>query len=879
MRHLLPYLFLLLPTLTFSQGSWNPPGADLSFPRTLLKAADIPAVQARLSEPRMYALYSFLWNDAFNWPLPVAFTNDPTRRKAAYITKDIGFILLLDRKPAGGGLLDTLTNAERDTLFSRAVYLLDNMNNAVENFPTADPYLWRSNELTNFLCGYDLLLGAGFSPALLSTARSKLVTYATNLHAQATISFFGFSFFGNYQNNHGIRTASALALAGIVLNDHTSSDPNAQPNRWIQTGLWNVDNIMWQSGNRQSDTSGVAGYAEGPHYLRFGIKHFFVMARALHHFIPDGMLTVQYDVSTRTIRHPWHDAHYDLLWEWVMRIRMPDGRMPALEDSFVDLGFPEVALFEKPQFLAPLFYSRLHPLQTSNDRENLMSSTDDMIPDYLAALTDPAPMEGETFYANELSGDLVFRSGWDSNAVYLHANARNGRARVNAKGHNQGDASSFLLYYHGHVMALDPGYLKYDRRAEVGNAQNHNLVLVDGNGPLIGSVANANDEDAFLENAFTLPSADAATVRTRYGSVDDISRHFTFVRGSYFILCDDIEAGSYHQYEWLLQGAGLAGNSPAEGTFIDDLANNRATWQHDSVHFTTVIRSYLPVDSFTTSVRMHELVYDSAAPHTALSAHLLADDARYLVMMLPWVNDSPAVELTGIPGAAALLHRDGSFVDFALVQPDGQTTPLPALASGLANEMNITAGLLVWSEDTTGVFQFFRTVAALDLNAGGTQWMSNNVPMAMAWQKQDANTWVGACGDTGTSQLHIDFVPGAVLGAGVLSWSYNAAMQQVVIQFDGPGSFIVTTDSLLNVQPGVNAQPHWKVYPNPAQDFIQVNCQTEWQPHEWTLCTPNGAVMRRFPGSWKTLPLADVPAGIYILSAGELGGKWVLVDK
>ncbi len=61
-NHLLSHLtallfFLFSASLLSAQGSWNPPGADFSHPRTLLKTQEIPAAQAYLSHPDIYPLY------------------------------------------------------------------------------------------------------------------------------------------------------------------------------------------------------------------------------------------------------------------------------------------------------------------------------------------------------------------------------------------------------------------------------------------------------------------------------------------------------------------------------------------------------------------------------------------------------------------------------------------------------------------------------------------------------------------------------------------------------------------------------------------------------------------------------------------------------
>lgn len=54
-------------------------------------------------------------------------------------------------------------------------------------------------------------------------------------------------------------------------------------------------------------------------------------------------------------------------------------------------------------------------------------------------------------------------------------------------------------------MFLDAGYVQYSRRQEVGNAQNHNMILVNEQGPPIGQPLTPGSADAFFINNFSLP--------------------------------------------------------------------------------------------------------------------------------------------------------------------------------------------------------------------------------------------------------------------------------------------------------------------------------------------------------------------------------------
>ncbi|WP_151088923.1 heparinase II/III domain-containing protein [Hymenobacter baengnokdamensis] len=560
-------------------GSWLPAGADLSYPRTLLKASELASVRASLAAGSAQALYTGLYGDVQGSP-----TSDNTstsgRRSRATFAKNAAFVVLMGRQPAG----DTLAPAQRTALAATTQGLLESINTNVEVFATwsgTTPYTewqWRSKELIDYLIAYDLLRGAGIAAQTLSASQAQLQAFAGNLYKQSTTPLGPYSFYGQVKNNHTLMTAAALGMAAIVLNQASSSDPTQQPVNWAGAGLYNIDNVLWRDAQRQSDSTQVAGYAEGPYYCKYALLNCLPLFRAMGHFLPDGRQPYTFGTSTHAIRNPYFDPKYALLYEWLTAIMLPDGRLPALEDSYVDMAMPELALTGQARYVQPLALSKLTGSPLNSLTAQLRDITVDMRAAYLAAALVPAPPAHSTLTSLPASGNLLFRSGNDSLASYLHLYGRGGLAQANSGGHSQGDASSFLLYAYGQELALDPGYLSYDRRAEVGQAGNHNLVLVDGAGPAIGTPGAGSPTMSTVQHPLQTAQLAYGEVQTTYQGAS-IVRKALFVRNSYYLLADAVSATAPHTYTWQLHGAGLAGGSAATGTFADSLATHEGTWQ------------------------------------------------------------------------------------------------------------------------------------------------------------------------------------------------------------------------------------------------------------------------------------------------------------
>src|SRR5262249_3987544 len=138
----------------------------------------------------------------------------------------------------------------------------------------------------------------------------------------------------------------------------------------------------------------------------------------------------------------------------------------------------------------------------------------------------------------------------------------------------------FLLHAFGERLLLDPGYLDFGNRGLVNRPQDHNLILVDGAGPvdyLTGSVAWRGkagrppvDGNAMLSSTFATSLLDAATVTSRYGPprarAAEVERRFLFADDHYLVVADDVIGPSHpvRAYTWLVHGNG---GETSGGTF------------------------------------------------------------------------------------------------------------------------------------------------------------------------------------------------------------------------------------------------------------------------------------------------------------------------
>jgi len=142
------------------------------------------------------------------------------------------------------------------------------------------------------------------------------------------------------------------------------------------------------------------------------------------------------------------------------------------------------------------------------------------------------------------SGQLVMRSGWDTDDLYLLMDAG-----PFGYGHQHEDALSIVVYAHGRYHLVDPGNYAYDSsqwRKYVLSTRAHNTVMVDG----LEQHRRGRPREQYVV-AKPLPNKWASTERFDYaaGRYDDgygdnnevrvsHARHVFFVKPEYWIVTD-----------------------------------------------------------------------------------------------------------------------------------------------------------------------------------------------------------------------------------------------------------------------------------------------------------------------------------------------------
>ncbi|WP_426492417.1 heparinase II/III domain-containing protein [Hymenobacter sp. 102] len=774
-------------------GAWWPAVAHPTHPRTLLTPDQLPQVRASLRAPTAGGLYRGLWAGTQAAP-PTDNTSASGRRARATFAKNAAFVVLLDRQPAADSL-GPLPATTRAAQMQQVTQLLETLNPAVEPFAsfsgtTYTEWQWRSKELIDYLIAYDLLRGAGMPDTALTMARQQVQTFAGNLYRESNKPFMGLYFYRQIKNNHTLMTAAALGMAAVVLNEASSSDSNLQPTNWANTALFHLDNVLWMDAQRQSDPVAVAGYAEGPYYFKYAFLNCLPFIRALGHFAPGASFSCTYNGTTRTIPNPYSDPRYARLYQWAAAITMPDGRLPALEDSYVDMAMPELALTGQARFTPTLALSKLSTSQLNTLQAQLRDATVDMRAAYLAALPVPTAAGGASLTHLPQSGNLIFRSGADSLAMYFHLYGKSGPAQDNSGGHSQADASSFILQAQGQLLALDAGYLSYARRSDVGQATNHNLVLVDGAGPTIGTSGAANDAAATLPLAFATPGLAFGEVRTAYRNAT-ITRKALLVRNRYVLLADFAASSTPRTYTWQLHGYGLEGGNAATGVFQENFGQQQATWNKNGVQLLAHVATPGPA-TFGKATSVHELTYNTTENHTVLLVESPAvARTQFLTALYPSAAAPAATSFvtrsttaTAALSASSSGYQDAAFTQADTVQSTLTTLPKPLTADGLLTFLAI---------DSAGQ----ATQTLLDqgtlLRYGPDTLLHTTRRATASWQVLGDGRYAGYVSRATTLVVPMAQMPAQVQGSALDGYTYNARTHQLSIRLRDASDVSVQT--------------------------------------------------------------------------------------
>ena len=519
-----------------------------------------------------------------------------------------------------------------------------------------------AGEIVQWTGAFDTLLGAGYD---FGGADQAIAANLIGLTSELYRNFSDPPTAGNvanlHQNNHRSKSGVAMATGAVVLAEYVDpadADPSHDPEAWWDYGITQVDEVL-----RHMLVTGDGAYAEGTHYQRFTTESIAPFVGMWERLLGDGSWTTG---TGRVVPALQHTPQFARTQDWMVAMTLPDGTLAPIDDANTQ---------------GAQHFGALPPLPRSDDYAwrwatatppYAQEGTIDLAVDSIVAYDDgrdPSPPEGSPTSFWYEGGNAVFRSDWSRDATLVIAEGEGltasefGRDATGEgrwpESHEHMEPGSFLLHARGEALVLDPGYLSFGEHGIVKEPSDHNMVLVDGEGPrdpLLGSLSWSADpfgpppQDGFASVHSTLDTArlDAATVTTRYGRYQTgrditLTRRFLFVDDRYLVIADEVTpqgAGGPVELDWVLNGNG---GGTSGGTFTPTEAGGVWTRPRARVESAQVTSAGTP--AFSTVVEEHEspaargqeLTHD--ARHAAVTA---AGTVRSLQVVLPSGTDGPA---------------------------------------------------------------------------------------------------------------------------------------------------------------------------------------------------------------------------------------------
>lgn len=733
-----------------AQAAWQPPGVDLTRPRVLYRAADHDRIQTRLArEPYRSVFVDLLARSAMADAVGLDDHTIPSARIKARAAKNLAFAYAIDRTVLDGQVVAfpslNARNAVGDRVRDLLVSMYPRSRIAVEP-PLGgwDRDINTSEELLQYATAYDTLLGAGYDfGSDAARIEENLVALAAELYDNYTNPGSA-SFYTNlHQNNHRSKSGAALVVAGIALAEHVAllgSDPRniRDPAAWIAYGLDQIDALM-----RYVLVTGDGAYAEGPFYFRYAAQNLLPFARAWDALV-GGRPWPAGDLEVPSL---WRHPLFSRSLRWMLDMTLPDGSLAPIDDGNPGRSFyfgataadaADAAAFAWRWAQAP------SPLETEGSV--------DLAADALVAYDDaivPAPPPGSptAFYFE--GGNAILRSDWSADAVQAvilgeHDTAsqfgrdRNGRG-VGPQSHEHADPGSFILHAFGERLAMDPGYLDFTSRGAVNKPRHHNLVLVDGEGPVDYLEASLRfrrrtvrppaDGHGTLFAALDTDVADAVGVVTRYGrpagNAAEIRRRFLMPDHAYLVVADRVAVPTDPPatLTWLLHGNG---GGDSGGAFDPQPLGGR--WTRPRARLDSAIALPATVPDFGTTEEVHEEAGNIRRTHTVLRASATGSSLQALQILYPSRVTAPPPEITrlDLPATAALRVHDpaGDRQTVAVFRPQGgtllrlapETTALQAITTDAAlvvvDARRDGALRLAWAEGATRIEYGALTITA-----------------------------------------------------------------------------------------------------------------------------------------------------------------------
>lgn len=673
---------------------WPPAQASLERPRTLGAGADLDQIRTKLADEPYRS-----WMRRMADRIRDGRAQDPDdhlrgpERVKANAARALAVFYMLDRELSDGEPLPFATPADREAVGAEAAQLLKGMytESRIAVPPPVggwDRDITTSEEIILWTSAYDTLLGAGYDLGEDDDAiiRANLLALTSALYENYRDPGTANGFPILHQNNHRSKVGCAFIAAAIVLAEHEPDPDDARavqyedPAGWAVYGFELLERILEYS---HITEDGV--YSEGPFYFRYTSQNLAPMARAWDAWVGGAPWTVEEGVSRIS---PLRDPRIIRASRWMLDVMLPDGSLAPHDDGNVGrrhyyglspLGDEDPAemywawgLARDSEYLAAPY-----PYPSDGNIE--------LAPDALFAFDDtvtPRAPQGSPTRIYEHGGVAALRSGWEQDDVVAVVLGEHDVAASFGRGpdgdpvfpdsHEHAEPASFMFYAYGERLLVDPGYLEFWRRLDVNKPQDHNMILVDGRGPVDYLEASTNwgtfapdlpppaDGMAYLSQSFDSAQADGVTVTTEYGAGEygapgsaTIERRFVFASNRYLVIADraiSTEPGQDHVFSWRFHGNGggadLPGDVPNEGTF--ERSGTEARWHRDNASVLVASVSPNGPMAYGEDTSFHEPGGRddngdiARSSHTAWNASREGSDVSVLSIVLPYRSGLPA---------------------------------------------------------------------------------------------------------------------------------------------------------------------------------------------------------------------------------------------
>jgi len=688
-----------------------------------------------------------------------------------------------------------------------------------------------------YAIAYDIIAGTGILDTL-----SEIDLYIRNEIAYKCHEFFFNPFVLFIPNNHQTRYYSALGMMALTIADYIGDA--GSPDDWYSFAIEKV-NAMFRGFQVDSDY----GYAEGPTYLRYGNEIFLPFSWTVSHLAPADDF--------------FSDGFFEQVFITNLALVMPDGTFPTLDDSWRQKSLSLLYLSSLDN--APLFYWQWWMNYDELESEGLsMLSNMLLIPAiciYDDSIVPRMPDFGPDIFFPE-AGYVVFRTNWTTDADYILMMCEHGIARNAGLMHEHPDQTSIIAASDGKMGIISGGYPGWDRRDISNRAEDHNLILVDGEGPPIATTFTRAGVDGWLYGWTDLENIGAIACSCSYCECN-FQRRLINIPNLCWFIADKVIGSDSHTFDHLVHAIG----SVDYGEILPDTAGmiiNLAGTQMKSFIYSTndsVSYSFEP-DSF--AMNWHHLV-----PSTVLNTETAGTTALFLWHLIPRSDREIEYNLWQCDGAIVrAIIADDDTVIAAIIEPDDTLPTSP-------DEFNF---------DTDGWFALFipdgdssLTIHIADgtyANLRENEIFNADTSVTITISFDFGNFLIrGHCENDAEiilSYLDNYSVDSVVVDSTTVDFSYD----NVSVSFDiaQESDFIVYLSPMEITEHSAQVKSYIEFFPNPFSNICKIHIPAGMNIKIYNIsgkCVFSRSFQNRAGKDVIWQPKIDLPQGIYLLVAND----------